>query len=117
MLDMLYIGNDIQERMALLGLTADEVADKTFLDVEYVNEIINNQVSLEAIDEFDFALICNVLHCKPEYFTDEATKAKDFLMASKNRGSDTEKSLNVKAKIQDFVNDFSFVNSVLTELD
>jgi hypothetical protein len=32
-----------------------------------------------------------------------------------NRGKDSIKSKNVKAKIQDFMNDYAFVNEVLLE--
>ena len=32
-----------------------------------------------------------------------------------SRGKDSVKSKNVKAKIQDFMNDFAFVNEVLLE--
>ena len=32
-----------------------------------------------------------------------------------NRGKDSDKSKNVKAKIKDFMNDFAFVNEVLLE--
>lgn len=113
---MLYIGKDMQDRMSLLGLTADEVADKTFMEKEDINAILENKVAFEEIDDFDLALICNVLHCKSEFFTDAKVQEKDLLLVSMNRGLDNEKSMNVKAKIQDFMNDFSFVTDVLLEV-
>lgn len=112
---MLYIGNDVQGRMNMLGLSAEELADKTFLEVETINGITDNEIALEEIDEFDLSLICSVLHCRKEFFTDPDIKEKDLLMASMNRGLDNEKSLNVKAKIQDFMNDYVFVTDVLRE--
>lgn len=113
---MLYIGNDMQERMNLLGLTVEEVADKTFLEEEVIHAIISNEIALEEMDEFDLSLICGVLHCREEYFTDSNVKEKDLLLVSMNRGMDNQKSRNVKAKIQDFMNDFAFVTDVLSEV-
>lgn len=114
---MLYIGKDMQARMKLLGLTVDEVADKTFMDKRQVDAIIKDKIALEQIDEFDLALISSILHCKPEFFSDASVREKDLLCAAMNRGNDDGKSLKVKAKIQDFLNDFAFVNGVLTEED
>lgn len=114
---MLYIGNDMQDRMNLLGLTADDVASRAFLEKDDVDAIIQNRIGLSDIDEFDFSLICGVLHCKPEYFTDKSVRDGDLLAVSMNKGSDNEKSLNVKAKLQDYIDDLSFVNEVLLEVD
>lgn len=114
---MLYIGEDVKNRMNLLDLTVDEVADKAFMEKGAVDAIIQNKVALEEIDEFDLSLLCGVLHCKTEFFTDEAVKRKDLLLASMNRGLDNEKSRKVKAKIQDFMNDFAFVTDVLSEVE
>ena len=108
---MLYIGKEVQDRMELLGLTIKEVADKTFLEEDVVAAIINNEISLENIEEFDFSLLCSVLHCQEDFFTDS-----DLLSASMNRGLDDKKSMNVKAKLQDFMNDFAFVTDILSEV-
>ncbi|MCI8665215.1 MAG: hypothetical protein HFG82_00875 [Dorea sp.] len=114
---MLYIGNDIQNRMNLLGLTIDEMADSTFMEKEIIDSIIQNKTPLEEIDEFDMSLICSVLHCKPEFFTDDLVKEKDLLLTSMNRGMDNKKSLEVKAIIHDFMNDLSFVEEILSEME
>lgn len=113
---MLYIGKDVQDRMKLLGLTADEVADKAFVDKEQIDAIVQNQIALEEIDEFDLSLICGVLHCTPEFFQDTVTKSNDLLVASMNRGLDNENSMKIKAKIQDFMRDFTFVEDILSEI-
>lgn len=112
---MLYIGKDMQDRMTLLGLTANDVADKTFMNEDDILAILEDKVALEEIDDFDLSLICGVLHCKKEFFSDKKVKEKDLLLSSMNRGSDNKKSLTVKAKIQDFLNDFAFVTEVLSE--
>ena len=114
---MRYIGKDMRERMDLLGLTADEVANKAFMEEGAIEAILQNRTAFEEIDEFDMSLICSVLHCEPAYFTDEKVKEKDLLTASMNRGSDTKKSRKVKAQIQDFMRDFAFISDVLAETE
>lgn len=114
---MLYIGKAMQDRMNILGLTADEVAERAFVGKETVDAIIENKIALEEIDEFDMSLICSVLHCKPEYFADANMKEKDLLMASMNRGLDNKKSMEVKARIQDFMTDFAFIKDILSEME
>ena len=113
---MLYIGKEVQDRMELLGLTVKEVADKTFLEEDVVAAIINNEISLENIEEFDFSLLCSVLHCQEDFFTDSEARERDLLSASMNRGLDDKKSMNVKAKLQEFMNDFAFVTDILSEV-
>lgn len=114
---MLYIGEELQKRMNLLGLTTDEVADKAFMEKEDVDAIVQNKIALEEIDEFDMELICGVVHCKPGFFTDMDVREKDLLLASMNRGLDNEKSMKVKAKLQDFMSDFAFVTDILSEVE
>ena len=113
---MLYIGKDVQDRMDLLGLTVEEMADKTFLEKEMIIAIINDQIPLEEIEGFDFSLICSVLHCQEDFFTNPEAREKDLLSASMNRGLDNKQSMNVKAKLQDFMSDFAFVTEVLSEV-
>ena len=87
----------------------------TFMDEETISDIIKNKISYEDIDEFDMSLICSVLHCDARYFTDREVRNKDLLISTMNRGKDSVKSKNVKAKIQDYMNDLAFVNEVLLE--
>ena len=112
---MLYIGEDVKNRMNILGLTADEVAEKAFMEKEDIDAIINNKIALDQIDEFDMSLISSILHCKKEFFLSEDIKEKDLLLASMNRGFDNEKSMNVKEKIQDFMADYAFIMEILSE--
>lgn len=113
---MSCIGKDMKARMDLLRLTPDELADRTFMEKKDIDAILKDKIELEQIDEFDFSLICSALHCRPEFFTDEKVRERDLLVGSMNRGSDNEKSRKVKAKIQDFMNDFVFVTDVLSEV-
>lgn len=113
---MFYIGSEVKERMDSLSLTAETLASKSFLELEDIKSIVNNEIALEDIDEYDFELMCSVLHCKPEFFKDPLVREKDLLVATMNRGNDNKKSIAVKIKIQDFMNDFIFVNEVLAEI-
>lgn len=112
---MQYIGNELQDRMSLLGIDISALSEMTFMDEEVIDNIINNKTAYEDIDEFDLSLICNALHCDTLYFVDGEVKNKDLLISTMNRGRDSVKSKNVKAKIQDFMNDYAFVNEVLLE--
>ncbi len=113
---MIYIGNDVRERMEMLGLSVADVADRTFLEEDAILAILNNETALEEMEEFDLSLICGVLHCREDFFSNSDAKEKDLLLASMNRGIDTVDSMNVKAKIQDFMDDFAFIEGVLSEV-
>lgn len=112
---MQYIGSELQDRMNLLGIDISTLSEMTFIDEEIIRGIINNESAYEEIDEFDLSLICSALHCDVQYFIDADVRNCDLLVSTMNRGKDTVKSRNVKAKIQDFMNDFAFVNEVLSE--
>ena len=112
---MQYIGSELQDRMNMLGISVSTLSDMTFVDEEIINDIINNKSAFEEIDEFDFFLICSALHCDARYFVDGEVRNRDLLISTMNRGKDSVKSKIVKAKIQDFMNDFAFVNEVLLE--
>lgn len=112
---MKYIGRELQDRMNLLGIDVSTLAKNTFMNEETICNIIQNRISYEGVDEFDMSLICSALHCDVRYFIDGEVRNKDLLVSTMNRGKDSVKSRNVKAKIQDFMNDFAFVNEVLLE--
>lgn len=112
---MQYIGSELRNRMDLLGIDISTLSNMTFLDEAVISNIINDQFAFEEIDEFDLALICSALHCDTQYFVNDEVRKKDLLISTMNRGKDTIKSKNVKAKIQDFLNDYAFINEVLSE--
>lgn len=109
---MTCIGKDMRERMELLGLTEDGLAEKAVLERDTVDAILRDEVAFEEIDPFDMALLCNALCRKPDFFTDESVKERDLVSASDRPASDDEKSRNVKARIGDFMNDFALVEEV-----
>ena len=112
---MQYIGSELQDRMDLLGINVSTLSEITFMDEEIISDIIENRLSYEDVDEFDMSLICSALHCDTQYFIDGEVRNKDLLISTMNRGKDSVKSKTVKAKIQDFMKDFAFVNEVLLE--
>lgn len=112
---MHYIGSELQDRMDLLGINVSTLSEITFMDEEIISDIIENRLSYEDVDEFDMSLICSALHCDTQYFIDGEVRNKDLLISTMNRGKDSVKSKTVKAKIQDFMKDFAFVNEVLLE--
>lgn len=112
---MQYIGSELQDRMDLLGIDVSALSEMAFMDEDVINDIIEDRISYEDVDEFDMSLICSALHCDSHYFIDSEIRNKDLLVSTMNRGKDTVKSKKVKAKIQDFMNDFAFVNEILLE--
>lgn len=112
---MQYIGSELQDRMNLLGIDIATLSEMAFIDEDVINGIINNEFAYEEIDEYDLSLICSALHCDAQYFINSDVRNCDLLISTMNRGKDSVKSRNVKAKIQDFINDFAFVNEVMLE--
>lgn len=112
---MQYIGSELRDRMDLLGINISTLSEMTFMDEDAINDIITDKMAYEDVEEFDMSLICNALHCDAHYFIDGEVRNKDLLVSTMNRGKDSVKSKNVKAKIQDFMNDFAFVNEIWLE--
>ena len=112
---MQYIGSELQDRMNLLGIGISTLSEMTFMDEEVIRGIINNELAYEEIDEFDLSLICSALHCDIQYFIDEEIKNRDLVISTMNRGKDSLKSKNVKAKIHEYMNDYAFLNEMLLE--
>ena len=60
------------------------------------------------------ALICNFLHCDEQYFA-YPNIHNDFLERILDKEKDSNASKKTKIKIQDFLNDFMFINGVVSE--
>lgn len=103
---MTYIGTLLSDRMAIFGLTVTDLEEKSFVDKDLIETIINDQIPLEEIDDFDLDLMCSVLHCTPEFFSNPEVRSRDLLYSSLDTSARP-----VKAKIQDFMNDFAFLES------
>lgn len=111
---MHYIGKQLQERMYLLGNTVQELAEMAYISEETLQDLLCDRVPCEAIGEYQLSLVCSALHCSPEYFWDEGTRDGDLLVSTKSR-NDSVKSMNEKARLQDYVNDYAFLEEVLSE--
>lgn len=105
------LGTAFKKRMLAVNMGNKELSEKTGIPLR----TINNKIGLDNIDKFNFALLCSALHCKAEFFTDPSIRERDLLVSAINRGGDDYKSRAVKIKIQDFINDFSFANKILSE--
>ena len=99
---MRYIGKELRDRIDLLGIDVQTLAENTFMDVEILNTIIDDKLAFEDIDEFNFTLICSALHCNPLYFLDEKVKKQDLLIFSMNKKYDTVKIESSKSSYSGF---------------
>lgn len=113
----MYIGEIMQERMQALNISAEHLAEESLTDIELIDDILNNNKTLEDIEEFDIEFISDVLYCSPEYFIDKEIRDKDILYSSLNRGVKDTKSNITKAKLQKFANDFSFLMEIVDEVE
>ncbi|MTI49720.1 MAG: hypothetical protein FH761_17960 [Firmicutes bacterium] len=113
----MFIGATLKSRMDTLGITVEKLADEAILDIEFVQKIMNDKVSIHEIDEMDLEFISDVLYCKPEYFYDQSSKEKDLIYSAMNRGIDDTKSSKVKGNIQNFTKDFIFLKNIMSELE
>ena len=106
------IGCLVKERMDLLDMDITSLSDESFVDIEILQHILVDD-SEEQIDEFDMNMIASSLYCTPEYFTNADVRAKDIVTNSLNRGADNSRSILRKAKIQNFVRDFVFIQEII----
>lgn len=101
------------KRMKMVGLDDVKIlSEKSFVDEEIIEKICAGELSLSQIDDFDFDLLCSTLKCEREYFCSEEVRKNDILSASLNRGEDDPKTIKIKLKLQEFMNDFIFLDSL-----
>jgi len=113
----MFIGNIMKERMTSLGITENELVEKSFVDEDIVNGLLSNAICVSEVDIDDIDFISQVLYCTPEYFTERDVRDKDVLSSCLNRGCVSIKSNNVKVKIQSIMEDFEFMNSIYEEIE
>lgn len=109
----MFIGSVLGERMDMLGVSLETLADETMLEKQFIEDILNNRIEFENIDEFDIEVISNALYCDTNYFTDERSRLNDVVLCSKNRGNDTTKSNLAKAKLQSYMRDLIWIKEAL----
>lgn len=108
----MMMGEIIRNRMDALGFTIVDLSEKTGFAEEYINSIFKNEIELE-IDDFETEVFAQILMCDASYFFDNKTREKDVIILSCNRGDNTKKSNYAKAKIQKFVMDYLYTESLL----
>jgi len=112
---MKYIGNELRKRMNMLNIDCSILSKESFVDEDVIKKLIANELAYEEINTFDLELLCNSLHCDTRYFIDDDVKRRDLVFSTMNRTKDTLGSIKVKAKIQDFLNDYIFMKNILVK--
>lgn len=106
---------NITDRMRLLGITTEDLANLSLLDEKEIAKILESRLSLEDMDQYHLALLSSVLHCDVDYWRDDEVRRKDLLFQAMSSEIDDDQSIRVRARLQDFLNDFAFVCEVLHE--
>ena len=109
----MYIGELLKARLNMFGLSKEQFAENCMFDIEYINAILDNKVSLEEIDDFDLDVISTALFCTPEYFSDENARKQDVVFSSCNRGKDTSRSNYAKGRLQKYMRDMLMLKEAL----
>ena len=101
---------DFEIRRNITIIKGDSATGKTTL-VDMIREYYENGISSGI--EITCDKVCAVVEDRD--WKAVLVRNKDLLVSTMNRGEDSVKYKNVKAKIQDFMNDFVFVNEILLE--
>jgi hypothetical protein len=107
-----YIGELLINRMNSLGLSVEVLSDKSFVDKELLINILNNRVSFDEIAYWDIDFISQCLYCSPEFFINEEERKRDVIYST---GQNNHKVATVMGKLQQFTNDFEFIQSLAIE--
>ena len=111
----MYIGEILRERMELFGFDVEQLSEEALVEKSLINNILNNKIDVEEIDEIDLEFIARTLYTTSNYFLDKNERDKDMLNVSLNRGISDKKTNIIKAKLQQFANDFVFIKEILAE--
>ena len=107
------IGKLLKERMKLLEISLDDLVNMTYIDLDLLERLYNNELDFEELDEYDREILTNSLFCSKNYFLDENERKYDIVMTSLNRGQEQDsKAIMTKCKLQRYINDFVFVNEL-----
>lgn len=110
------IGKLLEERMKILGISIDDLSNSTYIDVEILQGLYNNELDFNDIDEYDKKILCNALFCSEEYFINAKARKFDIVTSSVNRGKEQDEiAIKTKCKLQRFIKDFVFVNELRKE--
>lgn len=107
---IVVIGKYVKQRMEDLEFKEQYVSEKSGFSLEEINAILNDEVTFDT-DDFEPAVLANILMCEPEYFFCQEAREKDVITQSYNRGPNTVGSNLIKAKMQSFVRDYLLASS------
>lgn len=108
---MSKLNKNIKKRMKILNISANQLAEMTFMNKTDIQAILSGKTDIHDIDEFDLALICSALHCTEEMLLNNS---KQDLLSNPHK-SDTPRSIQIKARMQDFLHDFACLSDVISE--
>lgn len=95
----------MKERMGLLGMSLEGLAEKAFLEPGELKPILSGKIPMQSLDEFTLGLLGNALHCSVSALTGRASGQADFLC---EMGSpfNIEQSVHMKTGISDILDGF-----------
>lgn len=102
----MFIGTLIKERLDQLDYSRDILDNHMLLDKDLVDKILDNQISLKDIPQYDLSVIANELYLSEFYFEDSSIRQKDLI------NNATPDSLQACKTIQAYLNDFVFLSSL-----
>ncbi|PSL96324.1 hypothetical protein C6C12_19180, partial [Clostridium botulinum] len=110
--DKVRAGVLLKERMECLNVSVNKLSDLSLVEEDIITNIIEQNLSVEDIDEMDLDFISQALYCTPEYFYDSKIREKDVINHCLNRGENNVRANLVKVKLQQFANDFEFLMTI-----
>lgn len=110
MSDKHYIGTVLQNRMNKLGLTTHDISREIWQPPAYIQMMLDNKVAYEDTDDFDINLLCTVLRCEPELFTNP-----DYHDMISDMKDIPTKTMSKIAEIKSHIDALTFLMSVERE--
>lgn len=92
-------GMKLSVYMNLMGISLSELSECVQMDEATLQDILNGKTAWDDVDSFDQFLICSALRVIPTYLAGETE-------------NDTRKSRLIRARVQEFVEDFALIREV-----
>lgn len=104
--------NILNDRMKMLGISRNELSEKSLVSKEIIDKLCANQIGWEDIHELDKNLIAHTLYCNLEYFSNEEVRKKDIVTNSFYRGEVCVDVNKIKAKIERLGKDYIYLKQL-----
>lgn len=108
----MLIGSVLKERIDAFGFTPEVLADRSFVDLDVINDLLSDKLPIENVDSFDLEMLEESLYCQSGYLKDKSIRSTDVIKSALNRGIGDKDSNIVKGKIQQFAEDLDFLLSL-----